>query len=267
TPMQEGLLFHYLKEPEGNAYFVRFGLDIHGEVDVDVFRGAWGFVAGSNEMLRTVFRWEGVSQPAQVVLKESRLDLEFYDLSGNEPGAAVRLIDEIKVRERKKNVDLHRPPFRVRLLKKGPARFEMLIYHHHILYDGWSNGILLKEFFSAYEALTQGNTPLGPGKPKYKEFVKYIAGRDRKKQETFWRSYLDGFEGRAGLPSRDAGEGNMPGRYGVSFSKEESGQLELFSRQHKLSLASFWYGAWGILLQKYNHSEEVLFGTTVSGRP
>ncbi|MCP5051012.1 MAG: amino acid adenylation domain-containing protein, partial [bacterium] len=47
----------------------------------------------------------------------------------------------------------------------------------------------------------------------------------------------------------------------------ESGQLEFFSRQHKLSLASFWYGAWGILLQKYNHSEEVLFGTTVSGRP
>ena len=63
TPMQEGMLFHYLKDPENNYYFEQLCLDITGEIDVDIFTRSWNFVVRTNEMLRAVFRWEKIENP------------------------------------------------------------------------------------------------------------------------------------------------------------------------------------------------------------
>ena len=77
----------------------------------------------------------------------------------------------------------------------------MIISNHHILYDGWSNGIILKEFFKAYHELCQGGQSLKlPVKPPFKEFIKWIQSQDRNKQEQFWREYLAGFETPTELP-------------------------------------------------------------------
>ena len=60
TPMQEGMLFHYLKDPDNDHYFEQLSLEISGEIDPEIFEKTWNFVIESNEMLRTVFRWENV---------------------------------------------------------------------------------------------------------------------------------------------------------------------------------------------------------------
>lgn len=268
TPMQEGLLFHYLREPGGEIYSEQLYLDIAGEIDIDLFGKAWDIVVASNEILRTIFRWEDVNHPVQLVLKEQKLDLEYYDLSGSENNLDQQAADEIKIRGRTKPFDLHRTPFRVVLFKIGQARFEMWVGNHHILYDGWSNGIILEEFFNAYNALIQGRNPIIPRKSKYKEFVQYIQGQNKKSQEDFWRNYLSGFSVKTGLPPRlkEARKTNAAAQQTVSFSKEDAERLGNFTREYRITPASFWYTVWAILLQKYNNTEDVLFGTTVSGR-
>lgn len=73
-------------------------------------------------------------------------------------------------------------------------RHQMIISNHHILLDGWSTGILLKEFFGTYAALVEGRHTQGQAKQPFKEFVKWIRTQDPAAAETFWRNYLEGLE-------------------------------------------------------------------------
>ena len=67
TPMQEGMLFHHLKNPGADCYFEQLSLNITGEIDTRCFEQAWNFVIRTNRMLRTVFRWEAVDKPVQII--------------------------------------------------------------------------------------------------------------------------------------------------------------------------------------------------------
>ena len=84
TSLQEGILFHYLKDVNKNLYFVQLSLEIHGEVKLDFFQKAWNKLIANNEMLRTVYRWEKLNKPVQVILKENNIDIRYYDLSKEE---------------------------------------------------------------------------------------------------------------------------------------------------------------------------------------
>ncbi|MCK4765040.1 MAG: hypothetical protein KAW12_22770, partial [Candidatus Aminicenantes bacterium] len=79
TPMQEGMLFYYLKNPAGDLYFEQLNLRISGSIEIELFEKAWGFVVANNELLRTVFRWRKVKEPVQMVLKEHRPEIRYYD--------------------------------------------------------------------------------------------------------------------------------------------------------------------------------------------
>ena len=87
TPMQEGMLFHYLKDPKGDHYFEQLSLKITGEINLKRFKKAWDYVVQGNDMLRTFFRWEKLDSPAQVMLKQHNPELGLFDLSDIEDHA------------------------------------------------------------------------------------------------------------------------------------------------------------------------------------
>ena len=82
----------------------------------------------------------------------------FHDLSDKNSAQKKTALEEIKVNDRRETFDLRRVPFRVILCKLDEKRYEMVISNHHILYDGWSNGIILKEFFNTYRQLSTGDS-------------------------------------------------------------------------------------------------------------
>jgi len=268
TPMQEGLLFHYLKEPQSDLYLEQLCLAIAGEIELKHFEKAWNFVIESNEMLRTVFRWEKIENPIQIILKEHCLQPGFHDFTGKSKEEIEKSVEEVKAGEREKVVDLHgKVPFRVSLCKIAKDKYEMVISNHHILYDGWSNGIILKEFFNAYADLAAVKEPLKPVKSKFEEFVKWRQNCDKGKQEKYWRNYLRGFDTQTAISlKRRRLEPANSRTLKTSFTRDMKTELELFVNTHKITLASLLYCAWGILLQKYNNNRDVLFGITVSGR-
>jgi amino acid adenylation domain-containing protein len=281
TPMQEGMLFHYLKERESGVYFEQLSLGLVGDIDIEMFERAWDIVIRGNEMLRTAFRWENVENPIQVVLNEHPLHPVYYDFSGKDTHDPGKSLEEIKTRDRNEKFDLRRVPFRVTLCRTGKEKYELIVSNHHILYDGWSTGIILREFVRAYHDLSEKSKSgevievKPPVKTKYKEFVKWIQqqeNQDRYKQEEYWKGYLNDFDSQTGIfikkhkENRGKKEIQGAGSYRVRFDKNITEKLKDFVNKNKITLAAVMYTCWGILLQNYNYCDDVIFGTTVSGR-
>jgi len=278
TALQEGMLYHYLEDREGSQYFEQLSLEISGEIDARFFEQAWNFVVETNEALRTRFRWEKVKKPVQILLKHHRLEIKRYDFSRQTGKSPDQLIDETKREDRSNKFDLQEVPFRVTLCKLKENKYLVLISQHHILYDGWSTGIILKEFLEAYHNLVDGKPLIKKEKGKFKEFVKWSQSRDKSREESYWRDYLKAFATRTPLPikkSEREKEADVQGevseydkvkRCRCKFPDEFSKEVRTFVKEQEITLASLLYSAWGILLQKYTGSYDVLVGTTVAGR-
>lgn len=273
TPMQEGMLFQYLKSPGSSRYIEQLTLKLSGEIDLQAITDAWNVVIENNEMLRAIFRWERVKNPVQVILKNYRITPGYHDLTSMPNDEQEKLLAEIRTADREKKFDLHQPPFRVIICRMAKDKAEMIITNHHILYDGWSNGILLKEFFSVYNDLLEHQEPQRSFKSSFKDFLKWIREHQNKEeQEKFWKNYL--------LPGKDLEPVDSlsidkrikrkvianTSQFRYKFPSELSHRLNSFIKRHKTTLSSLLTLAWGLLLQKYHHVEDVIFDTTVSGR-
>ncbi|HLP47736.1 MAG TPA: condensation domain-containing protein, partial [Candidatus Kapabacteria bacterium] len=269
TPLQEGLLFHYLKDPESDYYFEQLRIRISGILHTGVFEQAWNTVVETNEMLRTVFRWEKLDNPVQLILKEYPVRWKYYDLTSENDSEAEKRFEQILFADWKEKFDLRDVPFRVTLCKIAAGSFEMIISNHHILYDGWSNGIILKEFFNVYRDIIQDRKAIKPVKTHFKEFIEYLQRRDKEQERQFWQEYLAGFEGRTEISAgrKDCrGEDYSADIYSIRLPAHMTNSLEMITRSNRVSAAAVLYSTWGLLLQRYCNSEDVIFGTTVSGR-
>jgi tyrocidine synthetase-3 len=271
TPMQEGMLSLYLKDPEDSLYVEQLCLEVSGNMDTLRFRQAWNFIVRSNQVLRSLFRWENIAGPVQVILKEYMFDVEYCDLSRKEASEKLQLLEDLKDRDRKKGFDLREVPFRVTLVCLAEEKYAVIITNHHILYDGWSSGIILREFFQAYDALSKrGKLPEIPAKTPFKEYVKWLQTRETAGEEASWQEFLQGFERcKSSVPvkrSRKRRTAGSTGSFRMRLPVGLENALENCAGKHNTTVASLLYTAWGILLQQYENSTDVLFDTTVSGR-
>jgi amino acid adenylation domain-containing protein len=267
-PLQEGILAHYVNDPFSELYFEQLCLEITGIVDPGIFEKAWNTVVENNEMLRTLFQWEKLKKPVAVILRKHKIKLAYYDLFGLENDKRNKTIEEIKSKDRKEKFNLGRVPFRVTLCKCEENHYLMIINHHHILFDGWSTGIILKEFLSCYNDLFKAIPPRSPRKTSFKEFILWMQNQDKNRGKNFWTAYLCGVEKKYFIPmgqgkkDKKVEEGYCKITFTASFARE----LEEFAGKNKVTLASLLYAAWGILLSRYKDSSDIVFGTTVSGR-
>ncbi|QGQ96118.1 amino acid adenylation domain-containing protein [Paenibacillus psychroresistens] len=270
TLTQEGILYHYLTANEKDPYFEQLCIHLTGDIRPNLIKEAWARVSRSNEMLRTIFRWKGLEKPVQIVLKQYEIPITILEL-GLVNHAAER--DSIRLsmleQDRKKGLDISKAPFRITLCNFGGKSCELLISHHHILYDGWSGGILIKELLEQYEGLLSGYKVQISPKMKFKPFVKWSRSGDKQKQAEFWKNYLVGFDTRTTLPVLRESDETIEegGEWNLVFPKELQTEMHRFTIRNEITIAMLLYTAWGIVLQKYTRSNDVVFGTTVSGRP
>ena len=268
SPMQESMLYQYLSEPETDQYFEQISLRLHGKIDNATFVDAWQAVADNNEILRTVYRWDKLEQPVQVIWKYRKIPIREFDCSGFKGQDKLNALNEIKENDYREKVDIRTAPFRITLCKLDDENYEMIISNHHILYDGWSNGILLNEFMEAYHHLSEGKQMVFPPKSKYKDYLKWLRSQDQTKQKSYWQDYLKGFNEKTLLPyeRKERMDTYRADELNISLPQNVTAQITEFAKQNNLSPATLFYAAWGILLQKYGNSNDVVFGTTVSGR-
>ncbi len=256
TPMQEGMLYLYLKDPQGADYIETFSMELEGELDVRSLERAWNAVILANEALRTCFVWKRVKRPVQVILKES------------EP--VFRAIED-RAHESRLPFDLAKVPVEMEILQFHDRSHRLSIRYHHIVCDGWSLGILLRELFTAYLALREGKAPSLARKTRVREYIKFLQHQDPEAHLEFWQRELESFEGADSLASVVI----SPSSKGVSAASiasiavptEVKRGIEALARDCHTTPAAVFYCAWGLLLQQYCGAGDVIFGVTVSGRP
>jgi len=264
SPMQAAMLFHYLAVPGSDLHVEQVCLILMGALDENLFKRAWDKVVQANEALRTVFRWEGIKQPVQIVLNEQQPEVRFLDFAARSENreAVLDAVERLKVTDRQEKFDLTKTPFRVSLARLGKGQVAMLISYHHILMDGWSLGIVLKEFFFCYGELRQAKEPLIPGKASYKDYLDFLARQGRLRVESEPVETV----GRAQVVGRHSVSMGAFGRFQASRPQKFGKKLEDFCRATGVTQAALLYTAWAIVLMGYNRAREAVFAVTVSGR-
>jgi hypothetical protein len=106
TPMQEGMLFHYLMDRKSSVYFEQRVLSIKGEIDKELFERSLNIVVGRHDMLRTAFVYERMKRPLQAVLKERRSGVLLEDISGYGEEEKLERLEKIKTEDRERGFDL-----------------------------------------------------------------------------------------------------------------------------------------------------------------
>ena len=267
SPLQEGLLFHALRDPDGaDVYVVQLVLELAGPVDAGVLRVAAEGLLARHVNLRAGFRLVR-SGPVQVIPRQVELAWAEVDLSGLEAGERDagfgRWLDEDRVRR----FDLARPPLiRFALVRLAPERFRLVITSHHILMDGWSAPLLVGELLELCRA-GGDDSGLGPVTP-YRDYLAWLAGRDLDAAEVAWRRALAGFGDAALLvPADPARPDVLPERVTVELTRELTAALAALARSCDLTMSTVVQGAWGWLLSVLTGRSDVVFGSTVAGRP
>ena len=273
SPMQQGMLFYSLEAPETGMYTEQLSCSIDVDLNVAVFKQAWQHVTSRHAILRTSFVWEQVDEPLQVVHPDVSLPLAEHDWREFSPAEQGKLLDNFLAEDQSIAFELNQAPLmRLALLRKADDSYWFVWTHHHILLDGWSAALVLHEVVTAYEVLAQGGELPAPVERPFSEYVAWLQKQDVAKAERFWRAELKGFTKptvlAAGWPTKNgAGRQQRSGTEEVRLSLEETAALQAFARRHHLTMSTLVHGAFALLLSRYTMEEEVVFGTTVSGRP
>ena len=108
--VQSGMLFHYLKEAGENRYNVQLAFDINGTLDIPLMQDAFQRVQSQNEVLRSVFRWEGISKPVQIILKDYPFNFVYHDLCQQSPEYVSDFVQYFLLKDQNDRFDLRRLP-------------------------------------------------------------------------------------------------------------------------------------------------------------
>jgi amino acid adenylation domain-containing protein/non-ribosomal peptide synthase protein (TIGR01720 family) len=270
SPMQQGLLFHTLIAQDTATYVVHLGWTIRGELDVAAFTRAFDEVANRHPILRTAFLWERLERPIQIVRKRVSVPVTIEDLRALSAEAQAARSAEVAEADRTRPFDLAQAPLmRLTFLRLADDAYRFYWSRHHLVMDGWSTPIVLREVFALYDAYAVGKEARLERVRPYGDYIAWIGAQDSAKTEAFWRGQLAGF--RAPTPlgiEKLTAPGEIEEFEEQRFVLPEaiSSKLASFGRQHQLTMSTVVQGAWALLLARYSGEDDVLFGATVSGR-
>lgn len=271
SPLQEGLLFHSLYEPEEGLYVIQLSCKIHN-VDVIALQRAWQKIIDRYPLFRTAFAWRNIEKPVQVVQRQVTLPLQLEDwraLSSSEQQERLAAYLEA---DRRRGFQLNKAPLlRLALFQLDDNYHQFIISHHHILLDGWSLTLVFKEAFALYEAYCEGRElQLDPPRP-YREYIAWLRQQNVVEAEEFWRRMLKDFTVFTSiLPTPDVARPAGDGGYGeeqFELSEETTAALLALGRAYRLTMNTIVMGAWTLLLSRHSGRRDVLFGLVMSGRP
>ncbi|MFE0627637.1 non-ribosomal peptide synthase/polyketide synthase [Streptomyces sp. NPDC058864] len=264
-PLQEGFFFHALVDgADHDAYVVQQAVELSGPVDGAALRRAMERLLERHAPLRACFRQLPGGRPVQVVTSGAVLPWREVDLSAQEEDVRRGLAEAVAGDERSRPFDLARPPLlRCALVRLGADRSRLLLTFHHIVADGWSLPVLHRELMALY---ADDPAPL-PEVPAYAGYLRSVAAADRDAARAAWRTALAGLEGPTRLVEAPADGGPIePAQIRVELSERVTARLAARARELGVTLGTVVQGAWGLLLGRLTGQQDVVFGTTVSGR-
>ncbi|MEA5363472.1 non-ribosomal peptide synthase/polyketide synthase [Amycolatopsis sp., V23-08] len=272
TPLQAGMLFHSLLDPAADAYVDQARMLLDGVRDPEAFARAWQQVADRTPVLRTQLVWEGVEEPLQVVRRRAAVPITRHDWRGLSEDEQAAELARLSAEDAAAGMDLATAPLmRLAVIALRHDQVLLMWTSHHIVLDGWSLAQIFTEVVEQYAAITGSRVPRIPAHRPFRDYLAWLAAQDVTAAENHWREVLAGFATPTPLPwDRSPAQAHrtrtaQPVR--GSLTAEDTTRLRDVARRHGLTVNTLVQGAWALLLAHQSGEDDVVFGTTVSGRP
>src|SRR6185369_5928971 len=272
------MLFHSLMAPGSGVYVLQMSLRLSGRLDLPAFERAWRSLVARHSILRTAFFWEGLEAPRQVTFWEAELKMEracWRDLTGMSAAEQEERLAGFLEADRAQGFELTTAPLlRLTLFELAEEVHQLVWTQHHLVTDGWSQGLVLGELLGTYEALAAGREPELPPAPGFHEYLAWLKRQGLGAAEALWRRSLEGFSTPTFLAAREEQTEERAGTPGIDARRRDlalpaavSAALRAVARRRRLTLNTLAQGAWALLLAQESGRDDVVFGVTVAGRP
>lgn len=270
TPLQEGMLYHSIREPAAGVFHVQCTAVLEGPLVPDRFAHAWELAAARHGAMRTFFSWQGRERPLQVVGASAVVPVEMLDWRDGDAAIETRRWAELRRRDRERGFDLAVAPLmRVMVARVAPHRHRLLWSMHHAAIDGWSALVVLDEVMRDYATLAAGGAPAVDPAPRFDRFVGWLEAQNRERDEAFWKRTLARCSEPVPLP------GGRPIRRGGgdrrttahALTEGETRRLRAAAARLRVTVNTLLMGAWAVMLARHAGRDDVVFGVTLSERP
>ncbi|XVV08454.1 amino acid adenylation domain-containing protein [Actinoplanes sp. CA-131856] len=256
SPLQEGLVFLAALADTVDPYVVQQVLDLAGPVDADRMRSAGQALLDRHPSLRVCFVDGPDGTLRQVVAAHAPLPWQFLDLTEDE-------FERFAAGDRACPFDLAAAPLlRLTLVRLSEQRHRLVLTNHHVLLDGWSTPLAVRDLFDLYAGRSL------PAPRPYRDYLRWLLGADRAAAEAAWRESLAGLDQPTLVaPGAGAVLDSRPGKLESELPREVTDRLAALARERQVTLNTVVQAAWAVLLVQLTGRTDVVFGTTVSGRP
>ncbi len=271
---QERLWFLEQLEPDATFNNIPLAIAIAGRLDVAALRESLVAVVRRHEVLRTSFAVRG-GVPEQVIAEEAGLPLPVLDLTQVSAAERTAGVQVEAAREARMPFDLARGPLlRARMVKLGEQEHVLLLTLHHIVADGWSLGVLVREATTLYLAHVRGDSSTLPGLPvQYADYAAWqrtvLASSSFETDLAYWKDRLGGVTAALELPTdrpRPPTQSFRGARHRFEVPPITAAALNTLAREQGATLYMTLLAAFNVLLSRLSGEETVLVGTPIANR-
>jgi amino acid adenylation domain-containing protein len=258
----------------GSAYHIPGAVRLRGPLDELALQASLNEIVARHESLRTTFRIEK-DGPCQHIAASGVFALQSFDLCYLPETAQQVELERHLEEEANSAFDLaHGPLIRGRFLKLDAEHHALLITMHHIVSDGWSMGVLIREFATLYAAYSQGDaSPLPPLSVQYADYAvwqrQWLAGERLQAQLDYWHNALSGAPELLELPSdrpRPAEQSYAGASLPVLLPERLTAQLKALAREQNATLFMVLLAGWAVTLSRLAGQDDIVIGSPIAGR-
>ena len=276
---QRRLWFLHQLEPDSPLYNLPAAIALDGRLDASALRAALREVVHRHEILRTAFNEED-GEPVQVPVSRARFECPTIDVGALPAADADRALAAALAAEARRPFDLAAPPLvRAALIRLDAERNILLLTMHHIVSDGWSVGVLIREAVTLYSAFARGlPSPLPDLALQYADFAAWqrerLGGERLAPQLEHWKSELEGGPPPLDLPTdrprsaiADAAERHRGSTHLFSLPDPLVARLRELAQRSNATLFMALLAAFETLLFRYTNRTDFNVGVPIAGRP
>ncbi|MFE7378723.1 condensation domain-containing protein, partial [Bacillus cereus] len=272
TPTQKGMLFYSLMNPQSEAYFEQATFDMQGSMNIEAFVQSLEQLIQRHAIFRTNFdvsAWN--DEPLQIVYRNRKVDFHYEDLHEMEESSREEWMKKYTTEDKERGFNLAEDALmRMTILRTEAQTYRVIWSFHHILMDGWCIPLVTKDIFETYYAIQEQREPKLSVVTPYSNYIEWLEAQNHEESSEYWNDYLEGYERQTLLPkvtSSRENESYASGNLVWNLGQKLTEQLKQVANNNQVTLNTLMQTAWGVLLQRYNNSTDVVFGSVVSGRP
>ncbi|WP_139487909.1 non-ribosomal peptide synthetase [Brevibacillus dissolubilis] len=273
SPLQKGMLFHSMVEPDSVAYLEHYSIDIDGALYIEHLEKSFNMLLQRHDVFRTIFLFGDTDEPKQIVLKKRTSKIKTYDITRRPEAEKQAFLDEFEESDKRKRFNLSRDVLiRITVIQVTESHYRLSLCFHHIIMDGWSVGIIINELFQIYKRLIHNEPSLVEQPHPFAHYIKWLREQDKQEAIGYWKDYLANYEQKISvIPHLREIESNTAKiyqyeEYKFQISQTDAQALTTLAHEQGVTINTVIKAIWGILLQRYNNVEDVVFGTVISGR-